>query len=140
VTCQTTRSHAGHTVQMSERQMSERQMSESEVSLATTPPPPYVAVIFTSRRTPGDHGYSDMTVSMLALAREQPGYLGVESVRDDDLGITVSYWSDEGAAGSWKAVAEHLVAQERGRDLWYSEYRVRLATVTGEYGSSQPTA
>lgn len=102
--------------------------------LAPTPDPPYTAVIFTSTRTDGDRGYAVMTQRMLELASQQPGYLGVEAARSDGIGITVSYWVDEAAAAAWKQVAEHLVAQERGREVWYSDYRVRIATVTRAYG------
>jgi heme-degrading monooxygenase HmoA len=101
--------------------------------IASTPEPPYVAVIFTSRRTDVDDGYAGMSEAMEAMARRQDGFLGVESARDG-LGITVSYWRDEAAARAWKDVAAHLVAQRRGREVWYSDYRVRVATVTRAYG------
>jgi heme-degrading monooxygenase HmoA len=101
--------------------------------IAETPEPPYVAVIFTSVRTDGDHGYAVMSARMNRLAAEQPGYLGMEAARDG-LGITVSYWVDEDAAKAWKQVAEHLVAQRRGREAWYSDYRVRVAVVHRDYG------
>ena len=61
-------------------------------AFAKTPEPPYYAVIFSSRRTDGDNGYGDMADRMLALAAEQPGFLGAESTRGiDGFGITVSY-------------------------------------------------
>jgi heme-degrading monooxygenase HmoA len=101
--------------------------------IAQTPEPPYVAVIFTSVRTPGDQGYAAMSRRMDALATEQPGYLGIEAARSE-VGITVSYWADEDAARAWKQVAEHLVAQQRGREAWYAEYRVRVAVVHRDYG------
>jgi heme-degrading monooxygenase HmoA len=101
--------------------------------IAATPDPPYVAVVFTSLRTQGDNGYGLMVMRMDELAAKQPGYLGHESARDD-VGITVSYWVDEDAARAWKQVAEHVVAQQRGRDVWYSDYRVRVASVLREYG------
>jgi heme-degrading monooxygenase HmoA len=101
--------------------------------LARTPEPPYVAVVFTSVRTDGDQGYAAMSRRMLALAAEQDGFLGVESAREE-VGITVSYWRDEAAARAWKEVAAHLVAQRRGREAWYRDYRVRVATVVREYG------
>jgi heme-degrading monooxygenase HmoA len=104
------------------------------LALASTPEPPYTAVIFSSTRTEGDHGYARMSERMFALAAEQPGYLGFEAAREDALGITVSYWVDDAAAAAWKQVAEHLVAQERGRSAWYAAYRVRVATVTRDYG------
>jgi heme-degrading monooxygenase HmoA len=103
------------------------------VSIAATPDPPYTAVIFTSLRTEGDLGYDSMAERMFELAAQQPGFLGAESAREG-LGITVSYWTDEAAAAAWKQVAEHLVAQERGISAWYSEYVVRVATVTRDYG------
>jgi heme-degrading monooxygenase HmoA len=105
------------------------------VAIASTPEPPYVAVIFTSVRTADDEdGYAATAARMEELAAEQPGYLGIESARDD-LGITVSYWRTEADAQAWKQVAEHLAAQRLGRDRWYRSYRVRVATVEREYGS-----
>jgi len=61
--------------------------------LADTPKPPYWAVIFASVRTEADADhYSQTADEMMALAAEQPGYLGVESVHDAETGagITVS--------------------------------------------------
>jgi heme-degrading monooxygenase HmoA len=103
------------------------------MTVAPTPEPPYTAVIFTSVRTQGDQGYDAMAARMFALAAEQPGFLGVESAREE-LGITVSYWVVVAAAAAWKQVAEHLVAQERGMSTWYADYVVRVATVTRDYG------
>lgn len=71
---------------------------------------------------------------MADLAAQQPGYLGIESVRDESgLGITVSYWRDVESARAWKDVAAHRVAQSRGRERWYEDYRVRIATVHRDY-------
>jgi heme-degrading monooxygenase HmoA len=108
----------------------------AEPAIAATPEPPYVAVIFTSLRTAGDHGYARMAARLDELAAQQPGHLGVESARDG-VGITVSYWRDEESARAWKQVAEHQVAQQRGRDVWYSDYRVRVAVVTRDYGPAR---
>lgn len=111
--------------------------SYGDGTIAATPAPPYVAVIFTSLRTDGDHGYAETAAAMDELAARQPGYLGIEAAREG-LGITVSYWRDEASARAWKQVAEHLVAQRRGREVWYRDYRVRIATVTREYGLRDP--
>ena len=102
-------------------------------AIARTPEPPYVAVIFTSLRTAGDDdGYAATSDAMAHLAAQQPGYLGYESAREG-LGITVSYWVDEQAALNWKQVAAHLAAQRRGRERWYADYTVRIATVSRAY-------
>lgn len=94
----------------------------------------YYAVIFSSQRTAGEGGYADMAERMVELARDQPGFLGVESARDaSGFGITVSYWTDEAAIGAWKSHAEHLIAQERGRREWYASYEVRVARIERSY-------
>lgn len=104
--------------------------------IAHTPQPPYYAVIFASRLNPGTEGYDAMAAHMLELAAEQPGYLGVESVRDDQgIGLTVSYWETLEAIREWKANAEHQRAQELGRQRWYGEYRLRICRVERDYGS-----
>jgi heme-degrading monooxygenase HmoA len=100
---------------------------------ATTPEPPYYAVIFSSVRHAGDHGYAAMADAMLDLASRQPGFLGVESARAE-LGITVSYWTDLESIRNWKADLAHREAQRRGREDWYSGYRVRVAKVERDYG------
>jgi len=99
---------------------------------ANTPQPPYFAVIFTSVRTEGDHGYAETAAQMLALAAEQPGFLGFESARQE-IGITVSYWESEAAIAAWKANVTHRQAQDRARD-WYQAFRVRVCRVEREYG------
>jgi heme-degrading monooxygenase HmoA len=108
----------------------------AEPVIAITPEPPYVAVVFTSTRTDDQRGYAAMSTRMEQLAAQQPGYLGFESARGDAVGITVSYWVDEASAAAWKQVGEHLVAQQRGRAVWYSDYRVRVAVVQRDYGPS----
>ena len=78
--------------------------------------PPYYAVIFSSTRREGDHGYSGMDSRMAELAATMPGYLGIESARDaQGFGITVSCWRDEDSIGHWRQHAEHLEAQQRGK-------------------------
>ena len=97
---------------------------------ADTPEPPYFAVIFTSRRTAADEGYGDTSEQMIALASQQPGFLGYESARGvDGLGITVSYWQSEEAIANWRRHTDHLVAQQKGRETWYSEFVTRVARV-----------
>lgn len=96
----------------------------------------YYAVIFTSIRTEGDNGYGEMADQMEALARQQPGFLGVESAREA-VGITVSYWESLDAIANWKANTDHLFAQRKGRSDWYKQYKVRICLVEREYGFEQ---
>jgi len=95
-----------------------------------------IAVIFRSRRNGlDDAGYAEAAAAMGALAREQPGYLGIASVRGaDGEGITISYWADEVAALAWRTNAEHTAIREMGRARWYDRYEVIVAEVTRSYG------
>ena len=105
------------------------------MALANTPEPPYYAVIFSSLQTDGDRDYEKTAERMVELAAQQPGFLGIESTRGaDGLGITVSYWASEEAIRSWKANAEHRLAQEAGMKTWYADYRIRIAKVERAYG------
>jgi len=106
-------------------------------ALSDTPPPPYYAVIFSSVRTEGDHGYEQMARRMLELGSTYDGFLGIESARGaDGLGITVSYWRDEEAILAWKRDSEHQKAQQGGQRTWYADYRVRIAKVERAYGQN----
>ena len=99
-------------------------------AIAQTPPPPYYAVIFTSVRTEGDNGYAQMAQEMVDRAAHQPGFLGVESVRDTaGNGITVSYWTSREAIEQWKQDARHQIAKCKGRELWYQRFAIRICKV-----------
>lgn len=100
--------------------------------IAKTPNPPYYAVIFSSTRTEGDNGYEAMSDRMLELAAKQPGYLGVESAREE-LGVTVSYWSDLESISHWKANVEHQQARKLGHEKWYSKFKVRISNLKSEF-------
>ncbi len=100
--------------------------------IAKTPAPPYYAVIFSSHKTDDTEGYAETAARMIELAAKQPGFLGVESVRED-LGITVSYWADLESIRQWKLHAEHRQAQKSGMNKWYSSYKTRIALVERDY-------
>lgn len=100
--------------------------------IASTPTPPYYAVIFTSIRTSIDEGYGQMAETMVTLAQQQPGYLGHESARET-IGITVSYWKDLEAIRAWKTNLDHLMAQRIGKEKWYASYKTRICLVERDY-------
>jgi heme-degrading monooxygenase HmoA len=93
---------------------------------------PYYAVIFTSTQKEPIEGYGEMANKMEELAKQQPGYLGMDSARNE-VGITVSYWESLEAIKHWKQQSEHVVAQQKGRQDWYSWYHVRICKVEREY-------
>jgi len=98
-------------------------------SFAKTPEPPYYAVIFCSKRTIGDNGYGEMSDKMVELASNQEGFLGLESARDNEMGITVSYWKSLESIKLWKEHAAHTIAQKRGKKEWYESFALRVCKV-----------
>lgn len=101
-------------------------------AIASTPKPPYYAVIFSSTRHAGDNGYAAAAKAMLELAARQPGFLGFETARQE-MGISVSYWTSLEAIQAWKEHSEHRQTQSRAKD-WYQAFRVRVCKVEREYG------
>ena len=92
----------------------------------------YYAVIFTSELNKNPAGYTEMAQKIEALAKQQKGFLGMESAREK-TGITVSYWETLEDIKNWKAQSEHLIAQQLGKEKWYKKYTVRVCKVEREY-------
>ena len=103
--------------------------------IAQTPETPYYAVIFTSVRTDIDEGYGEMSRKMVEIGSTMPGFLGIESAREE-VGITVSYWESLESISNWKRHTEHLHAQREGRKKWYAAYKTRICLVERDYDFS----
>lgn len=100
--------------------------------IAKTPKTPYFAVIFTSVRKPIEKGYSEMALAMEKLVLKQEGFLGYESAKSD-IGITISYWENLEAIKNWKFNSEHATAREKGKEVWYDSFKVRICKVERDY-------
>jgi heme-degrading monooxygenase HmoA len=90
--------------------------------------PPYYAVIFISKLSKDTVGYDQTAEQMVDLAQTMPGFLGLESAREES-GITVSFWQDEASIENWKQQADHQIAQQNGRAKWYASYEMHIARV-----------
>lgn len=95
--------------------------------------PPYYAVIFTTLLSDNLTNYEETAKRMEELAKQQDGFLGIESARSE-VGITVSYWKNEASILQWKNNVEHTEARNQGRALWYKQYQLRISKVEREYG------
>lgn len=100
-------------------------------TIANTPPPPYYAVIFTSFLNEGTDDYAAVAEYALSLAKQQPGFLGYESVRNG-MGISVSYWDSLEAIRSWKNHPQHLALQKQEAH-WYRQSKIRISRVERDY-------
>lgn len=101
---------------------------------------PYYACIFTSQKNHLESnaidGYGKLADEMAKLAKNQEGYLGIDSSSygANGLGITVSYWATDNATKEWKKQVDHSAAQMiLGKGRFYSDYHVHIAKVEREY-------
>ena len=110
-------------------------MTATPSRIALLPEPPYYSVLFISQRTADDgEDYDRMAAAMAQLAAQQPGFLGMESVRDTSgVGITLAYFRTQADVIAWKHVTAHAHAQKLGRERWYQDYAVRIAKVERAY-------
>lgn len=95
--------------------------------------PTYYAVIFTTIVQDKLDDYIETANRMEELAKQQKGYLGMESARSE-IGITVSYWQTLEDIASWKNNIEHKEARKLGKEKWYKQYQLRICKVEREYG------
>lgn len=72
-------------------------------------------------------------MDMVRLAETIPGFLGVDSARDG-IGITVSYWRALEDIARWRDDADHRLARQKGREVWYQCFTTRICCVEKAYG------
>jgi heme-degrading monooxygenase HmoA len=98
----------------------------------------YYAVIATTTLLPMSLAvqkrYAAMAERMLELARLQDGFLGREHARDDQLGVSVSYWRTLEAIEAWRTDTRHMAVKEMGRKEFYRSCKIRICRVEREYG------
>jgi heme-degrading monooxygenase HmoA len=92
-------------------------------------------VIFTSLRTQGDaDAYGIMAQKMIDLAKNQTGFVKINSFRDaDGRGVTLSYWQSMADIKAFKANLDHLEAQQLGKAKWYEHYTVEVCEIAYQY-------
>lgn len=83
-----------------------------------------------SQRQAADDGHAAMADRRVALAAEQPGYLGMETAREGSgFGITASHGRSLEDIAAWRRHAGHRVAQQTGRTHGYGRFELRVAQV-----------
>jgi heme-degrading monooxygenase HmoA len=98
-------------------------------------------VIFRAKVRQLDDEYALVAARMRELALSQFGCLDFSALTEGQNEVALSYWPDEASIRAWKSHAEHVLAQQLGRERWYESYMVQVAEVTREYqfaGRSSP--
>ncbi len=101
--------------------------------VATTPQPPYYAVVAPAQLSADVQGYPQMALRLMEVAREVDGFLGIESCIHGHFTIAVSYWRSLEAIEAWRRHSQHLLAKELGKTRWFESYVTRIARVERAY-------
>ena len=97
----------------------------------------YAVIFKTLRELPMPKEYQDMNAQMFKLAQQQEGFLGIDSVANDDgQGVSISYWSSLESIQTWQKNSEHLKAQALGKSTWYKYYKVEVCEILRSYEGS----
>jgi len=98
----------------------------------TLPKNHFYAVIFSSTKSENLAGYEEMDKITMDLASQQPGYLGYESVNNNDKSIFISYWENKESIENWRQNAIHKMAKQQAQQ-WYKRYLSQICLVESSY-------
>lgn len=91
---------------------------------------PFYLVAFSSQLITLSSKYNEVGNEMDRLAREQDGFIGSNSVRNEEgFGFTASYWQNMEAISAWRKHPRHQEAQRLGRTEFYKSFRTSIARV-----------
>ncbi|MFT4614740.1 MAG: heme-degrading monooxygenase HmoA [Bacteroidia bacterium] len=97
------------------------------------------AVIFRATVANMDDDYIVTAQRMRELALSRFGCVEFVSAHEGDQELAISYWESEEEIIAWRQHPEHLEAQAKGREFWYTDYSVEVAEVQRAYGSNSLT-
>lgn len=81
--------------------------------------------------------YAKTSSELRELLSEIDGFLGVErfeSCSESGKFAAIGFFDSEDAVASWRNQPAHRRAQQLGRSSYFSDYRLRMAEVTRDYG------
>ncbi|MFY0594926.1 MAG: antibiotic biosynthesis monooxygenase [Cognatishimia sp.] len=96
-----------------------------------------IAVIFEVEIADGRKtDYLDIAAELKPLLEQIDGFISVErfqSLTNEGKLLSLSFFRDEGAVAAWRDLAEHRMAQTKGRAGIFANYRLRVASVLRDY-------
>lgn len=97
-----------------------------------------IAVIFEVQIQAGkQQQYLDIASELKPILETIDGFISVErfqSLSDNSKLLSLSFFRDEDAIGTWRSLEKHRSAQFSGRSAVFANYRLRVAGVIRDYG------
>ncbi len=68
------------------------------------------------------------------LALKMPGFISIKTfAADDGERVSIVEFESEATHNAWRNHPEHRVAQQLGREKFYSEFRIQVCQVEKDY-------
>ncbi len=100
-----------------------------------------IAVIFEVLPHPVHRqAYLDTAAALRSELERIPGFIGIErfeSLSEPGKLLSLSFWRDEDAVAEWRKLEAHRAAQTAGRERYFADYRLRVASVLRDYGRDE---
>lgn len=93
-----------------------------------------IVTVFRSRLDPANtEEYYQVAAKMSELAKSMPGYVSHKVFTNEDgERVTIVEFEDESSQEAWRTRLEHVQAQQRGRNAFYTEYKLQICKVIRE--------
>ena len=81
--------------------------------------------------------YLDIAAELKLLLQDIDGFISIErfsSLAEEGKILSLSFWRDEKAIEQWRNIEAHRLAQKKGRQGVFNQYRLRVANVSRDYG------
>jgi heme-degrading monooxygenase HmoA len=99
-----------------------------------------IAVIFEVKPHPEKReAYLSAAAELRPILEKIDGFISVErfeSLTEPGKILSLSFWRDEEAVARWRNVEQHRRMQEAGRRSYFTDYRLRVASVLRDYGKN----
>lgn len=94
-----------------------------------------VVIVFRSRIRPGvEDAINAVGARMYEIASSMPGFVSYKDfTADDGEGVAVVEFDTLEHLASWHDHPEHRQAQQRGRDEFFSEFRIQVCETVRDY-------
>jgi heme-degrading monooxygenase HmoA len=100
-----------------------------------------IAVIFEVWPEPDrKQEYLDIAASLRPLLEQVDGFISIErfeSLSEPGKILSLSVFRDEAAVAQWRRLEQQRMAQSKGRDGIFRDYRLRVAGVIRDYGMTE---
>lgn len=100
-----------------------------------------IAVIFEVKINDGkQEKYLQIAAQLRGHLDKVKGFISIErfaSLSEDGKLCSLSFWEDEASIKQWREFESHRLAQAKGKNGIFADFRIRVAEVVRDYGMEE---